>query len=232
MSYFSAKEFSMKKLIPLALLIIIISSCKPDSKQSAEPPLTTVEKIAKEAGFESWDSISQVKFTFEVGKAGRALYQRHWLWDKKTNNVTLKTKTDTVTYNRNLAMDSIQKSADRAFVNDVYWLIPEFKFTTDQGTEIIEKADAVAPISKDTLDMFTIIYGGDGGYTPGDAYDVYYDKDYKLKEWAYRQGNDTTVYMMTTFEKFETYNGVTIAKDHRTPERMTRIYLRNIEFTK
>lgn len=232
MSYFSTKIFLMKKLLLLALLIIIISSCKPDSKLTVKPSLTTVEKIAQEAGIKNWDSISQIKFTFEVGKAGRALYQRDWLWDKKTNNVTLKTKTDTVTYNRNWAMDSIQKSADRAFVNDVYWLIPEFKFTTDKGTKIIEKTNAVAPISKDTLDMFTIIYSNDGGYTPGDAYDVYYDQDHKLKEWTYHQGNDTTVHMMTTFEKFETYNGVTIARDHRTPDRMTSIYLRNIEFIK
>ncbi len=222
----------MKKLLLVLVVIVSTASCKSDKKPSIEVPKTTVEKIAHQAGIQSWDSVQQVKFTFDVGKAGRTMYQRNWTWNKKTGDVTLIAPPDTVHYNRNKPLDSIQKSADRAFVNDTYWLIPEFKFATDKGTEIIEKTSVLAPISKDTLDMFTIIYRSDGGYTPGDAYDIYYDKDYKLREWVYRQGNDTIIYMMTTFEQFETYNGITIARDHRTPDRMTRIYLRNIEFTK
>lgn len=226
----------MKKSIIILLIVIGIVSCikAPKEKEPAvtKTILSTTEQIAQHAGMENWDAIKEVKFTFSVGKAGRNLYSRNWTWNRITGDVTLIAPPDTVHYNMNKPMDDRQKSADRAFVNDVYWLIPEFKFTTDQGTQIIEKTSVPAPISMDTLDMFTINYGNDGGYTPGDAYDVYYDKDHNLREWVYRQKNDTVIGMMTTFEKFETINGIKVATDHRTPDRMTRIHLTNIEFNK
>ncbi len=222
----------MKKTIAIALLAIGIYSCKNTAKTETEVILSTTKQIAQTAGIEHWDEINEVKFTFAVGKMGRNLYARNWTWNRKTGDVTLIAPPDTVKYNINRPMDSIQTSADRAFVNDLYWLIPEFKFMTDQGTQVIEKTSAFAPISKEKLDMFTIIYDNNGGYTPGDAYDVYYDQDNNLREWVYRQHNDTIIGMMTTFEKFETINGIKVATDHRTPDRMTRIHLTNIEFNK
>ncbi|MBF4983050.1 selenophosphate synthetase [Nonlabens mediterrranea] len=222
----------MKKTIAFILLTIAIYSCKNTEKKEEKKALTNTEQVAQAAGFENWDAIKEVKFTFSVGKMGRNLYNRNWTWNRQTGDVTLIAAPDTVYYNRRQPMDSIQTSADRAFVNDIYWLLPEFKFITDSGTKIIEKSNAVAPISKDTLDMFTIVYSNDGGYTPGDAYDVYYDKKHNLREWVYRQQNDTTIGMMTTFEKFDIINGIKVATDHRTPDRMTRIHLTNIEFNK
>lgn len=222
----------MKKTIAILLLIIGFYSCKNSTNQDKEVALSINAQIAQNAGIKNWDAINEVKFTFSVGKMGQTLYARNWTWNRTTGDVTLIASPDTVTFNLNQPKDDRQTSADRAFVNDVYWLIPQFKFLTDIGTNITEKPNAIAPISKDTLDMFTIIYGNDGGYTPGDAYDVYYDKNHNLKEWIYRQKNDTTVSMMTTFESFKTINGIKVATDHRTPDRMTRIHLTNIEFNK
>jgi len=222
----------MKKKIILLLIIIGVSSCKKNSNIEKEVILSTTEQIAETAGIKNWDAINEVKFTFSVHKMENELYARNWKWNRRTEDITLINSTDTVRYNRNKPMDSIQASADRAFVNDSYWLIPEFKFLTDKGIEIIEKTNAIAPISKDTLDMFTIIYGVNGGYTPGDAYDVYYDKENNLQEWAYRRQNDTTIGMMTTFEKFNTINGIKVATNHQTPDNNTHIRLTNIEFNK
>lgn len=226
----------MKKTLLFLLTVATFYSCKNTTKEAEKeiktPVLSTTEQIAHTAGIENWDEVNEVKFTFSVGKMGQTLYARNWTWNRNTGDVTLIAPPDTVHYNINEHKDDRQTSADRAFVNDIYWLVPEFKFMTDQGTEIIEMTDAIAPISKDTLDMFTIIYDNDGGYTPGDAYDVYYDKEHNLREWVYRQKNDTVIGMMTTFEEFETVNGIKVATDHRTPDRMTRIHLTNIEFNK
>lgn len=223
----------MKNLILFSIVVALTSSCKNETiEPSVTPVKSTVEIIADSAGITKWNDITRVAFTFEVGKMGRPLYARQWTWNKQTGDVTLIAPPDTVHYNRYQPMDSIQISADRAFTNDLYWLIPEFKFASDQGVTITEGGPVVAPISKDSLPMFTVLYGNEGGYTPGDAYDVYYDKDYKLREWVYRKDNDTVIYMMNTFEEFETYNGITIARDHRTPDRMTRVYLRDIKFEK
>lgn len=226
----------MKKTLLFLLTVATLYSCKNTTKEAEKEIethlLSTTEQIAQTAGIKNWDEVNEVKFTFSVGKMGQTLYARNWTWNRKTDDVTLIAPPDTVHFNRKKLVTDREISADRTFTNDLYWLVPEFKFMTDHGTKITEKTAVIAPISKDTLDMFTITYGNNGGYTPGDAYDVYYDKDHNLREWVYRQKNDTVVGMMTTFEEFETVNGIKVATDHRTPDRMTRIHLTNIEFNK
>lgn len=98
--------------------------------------------------------------------------------------------TDTVVYNRT-SMDSLTKKTDASFINDKYWLLAPFNLVWDEGVSFSEKENVVAPVSKDTLNQLTILYGGEGGYTPGDAYDFYFGKDYIIKEWIFREANNS-----------------------------------------
>ena len=204
----------MKNTFLILCAIALISSCKNEtSKDGVEETttpeittLTTAQRLANTAGLENWNEVEEIKFSFNVGKTGKTVLTRNWTWNPKTDQVQLIALSDTISYQRNTKLDSLQISTDRAFINDVYWLIPEFKLVWDQGTTITETKSQVAPISKDTLNMVTITYNDEGGYTPGDAYDIYYDANHKFKEWAYRRGNDGTPSMITTFEKFKTIN--------------------------
>ena len=63
--------------------------------------------------------------------------------------------------------------------------------------------------------MITILYTNDGGYTPGDAYDIYYDKDYFIKEWVYRAGNAKEASLTNTFENYQTFGDLKIATEHK-----------------
>ena len=63
--------------------------------------------------------------------------------------------------------------------------------------------------------MITILYADEGGYTPGDAYDIYYDNNYLIKEWVFRKGNSEEPSLTTTFENYIDYNGIKIAIDHK-----------------
>lgn len=217
------------RIYSIIIIILAVISCKNNS-QPESTPTNPIKQIAHKAGYDQWNKVKQVQFTFTVGKMGHDLYSRNWTWNRSTGDVTLIAPPDTVRYNINQPKDSIQISADRAFVNDTYWLIPAFKFNTDRDTQFKYKVKQIAPISLDTLNMFTITYYNDNGYTPGDAYDVYYDDNYQLKEWVYRQQNDTIIGMMTTFERAKNLNGIQVATEHRTPDRMTRIQLSNIKF--
>ena len=38
-------------------------------------------------------------------------------------------------------------------------------------------------------------YLSEGGYTPGDAYDIYFNEDYMIKEWTFRKGNSDRTYL-------------------------------------
>lgn len=225
----------MKKAVIAFICLVFIASCKNDQKPLETvqvKELTTAQKIATEAGIDNWSDIEEIKFSFNVDKNGSTVMTRHWSWNPNTNAVQLIAREDTVNYNRKATLDSIQLSTDRGFINDIYWLLPEYKLIWDQGTSITEEKSQVAPISKNTLDKVTILYTGDGGYTPGDAYDMYYDKDYKVREWAYRRQNDTTIGMATTFEDFKTIKGLTFATTHKTADGSTNINFTDIEITK
>jgi hypothetical protein len=63
--------------------------------------------------------------------------------------------------------------------------------------------------------MITLTYPSEGGYTPGDAYDIFYTDDFLIREWVYRKGNAKEATMATTFENYKDYNGIKIATDHK-----------------
>ena len=63
--------------------------------------------------------------------------------------------------------------------------------------------------------MITLTYPDQGGYTPGDAYDIFYNDDFMIEEWVFRRGNAQEPTMATTFENYKDYNGIKIATDHK-----------------
>ena len=85
----------------------------------------------------------------------------------------------------------------------------------DAGTTITEPIKEVAPISNIEMNKITILYGAEGGYTPGDAYDIYFGDDNIIKEWAFRKGNKPKAGLINTFENYKDFNGIKIAQDHK-----------------
>ncbi|MDC3260833.1 hypothetical protein OAU59_02885 [Winogradskyella sp.] len=85
----------------------------------------------------------------------------------------------------------------------------------DTSATISDVSKATAPISKTEMDMITILYPSEGGYTSGDAYDIYFNEDYMIKEWTFRKGNSPEPSLSTTFENYKEFNGIKIAIDHK-----------------
>lgn len=229
----------MRVILTLFLLTIFILSCKNDrstrtnndteltAELEQDKTFSTAEMIANKNGFQNWDNISEIQFTFNVDR-GANHSERSWIWKPQTNDVTMMTATDTVNYNRT-SMDSITMKSDAAFINDKYWLLAPFNLAWDEGTTFSEKENVVAPISKDTLNQLTVVYGNQGGYTPGDAYDFYFGKDFIIKEWVFRQKNASEPSMITTWEDYETFEGIEIAKMHKDPTGDFKLYFTNIK---
>ncbi len=103
---------------------------------------------------------------------------------------------DTMQYIRN-SIDSINQKFDKAFINDVFWLLAPFNLVWDSGITFIEKKQVIAPISKDTLNQLTVVYSNEGGYTSSDGYDFFYDNEYTIKEWNFRKGNAKKISLST-----------------------------------
>ncbi len=179
----------MKNLLSIVFIAITLISCnnnksseKPENDQSiSEENISTVQKIANANGFENWKDVSEIAFTFNLDR-GENHFDRSWIWKPKTGDISAIASEGTpINYNRS-QIDSLMKDTDAAFINDKYWLLAPFQLVSDKGITFSEKENAVAPISNNTLNQLTIVYGNEGGYTPGDAYDFFYDENFKIKE--------------------------------------------------
>jgi hypothetical protein len=234
----------MKNSIAIVFIFLAAFACKDVQKEvmvdanqpekqfiDSIPGKTTAQLITSKNGLDTWDDVSEINFTFNVDR-GERHFERSFIWRPKSGDVVYMTSSDTISFNRNFKMDSLQILADRAFINDKYWFLAPYHLVWDQGKTISEKESQLAPISKDTLDMITITYGEEGGYTPGDAYDLYFGKDLFIKEWAFREGNDSVPTMTTTWEDYKDFNGLNIATMHRDSTGNFKLYFTNISVKK
>ncbi|WP_431156464.1 hypothetical protein [Winogradskyella poriferorum] len=212
----------------------LIFSCKSDNNETKlseeEKELSVAEKIANAHGFENWDNVSEVQFTFKVDRDTVKGNGRSWIWKPKKNEITMTVGNAKVNYKRH-EMDSSHIGADRAFINDKYWFLVPFQLVWDASATLSEPVKKESPLSKETLDMITITYPSEGGYTPGDAYDIFYDENYLIKEWVFRQGNSETPSLATTFENYQDFNGIKVAIDHKKDEGKWNLNFADVSIT-
>ncbi|WP_298902357.1 hypothetical protein [uncultured Psychroserpens sp.] len=226
----------MKQLLTLLCLCSILASCKTETKEQSnqtetisevKQELTIAEKIAKAHGYDHWNAIGRIDFTFNVDR-GENHFERKWIWEPKKNQVAFSTGGDSiVVFNRN-KIDSTTIELDQKFINDKYWLLVPFQLIWDKGTTISNPVKDLAPISKKELHKIVLTYGNEGGYTPGDAYDIFYDDDFIIREWVFREGNRKEPSMATTFENYQDFNGLKIAKDHKMTDGNFNLYFSNV----
>ena len=224
----------MRSLFIALLLSLFLISCKEntttetsDSEDIEIKTMTTAERIAANYGLKNWSSVSELKFTFNVSR-GESGYDRSFIWNTKTDDVVFMNDKDTISYNRKMELDSIQTYADKRFINDSFWLLSPFKLVWDEGTTISEEANVIAPISKDTLNKLTIVYGSEGGYTPGDAYDFYFSKDFTIREWAYRGDNSETASTITSWDELKEVGGLKFNTVHQDSLKSFKLFFSNI----
>ena len=217
----------MRYFLPILLLLILITvSCKEEPIKV----LSFTEKVARANGLENWDEVSEIHFTFNVDR-DTVHFERNWIWHPKTGQVSMTMNGETTTYNRD-AVDEGSLMADKAFVNDTYWLLAPFKLVWDQGFTMDSIVKTVAPISKDSLYKLTILYQDTVGYTPGDAYDFYIGDDYMVREWVYREDNMENNCMMTTWEDYKEEGGVKFSTLHQDETGNFQLYFTDIKVKK
>ena len=195
---------------------LILAGCKdqkPTKEESPEAEKTVLEKIAVAHGFDNWKKVNEIQFTFNVDR-DTTHYERSWIWDTRSNQVTAIMGTDTISYQRQ-AVDSTVAKIDAGFINDKYWLLAPFNLVWDKGSFTYEHSEEQkAPISEKPMQKLTIVYGGEGGYTPGDAYDFYFGNDHIVREWVFRKGNQADPSTITTWDSYEEIQGLLISKLH------------------
>ncbi len=225
----------MKKLL-LLLFVSVLFACKNDKKSSSEEEqistsntiekeLNILEKIAQAHGINYWSKVDVINFSFVVNP-GEGEMLRQWSWYPKKNRVLLVKDNEKIAYSRNNIMEEFIQT-DKAFINDSFWLLFPFHLVWDDiQHEVIENQES--PIKKIESTKLIVKYPDDGGYTPGDRYDVYLDKNHHIIEWAYYPSGQDKPALINTFEDLSNFDGIKINMVHQNPETGFQLNFRDV----
>ena len=222
----------MKKKLTLLALLIFIVSCKNDPKKAEtsqdesafEAPMT--KEIALANGFNNFEDVNQINFTFNVKVNDTLRTKRSWKWFPKENKVELTEKGETFGYTLDGDLDEKETQIDQKFVNDKYWLLFPYELIWSEY-DFEYNRNSVAPISEKEMQEITVKYADTSGYTPGDSYLIYFNEDDKMiREWTYQSAAGGG--LSTTWEDYETFNGITIAKMHKSGDGSFQLYFTDI----
>jgi hypothetical protein len=210
----------MKNLLLSLSVLALLASCQ----QRETLPDTLPMQVAKAYGFENWDQVKSIGYTWNVQRDSATVVSRTWKWNIQDSTVAYAGADTSFTYS--LVADSLPKQ-DGAFINDKYWALMPFQLAWDKGYtyEVTEKASS--PIQGLPSTKLSILYGTEGGYTPGDAYDLYLDANHKILEWTFRKGNAPEG-RTWTWEKSVPYGPIQISLEHKDPEGKRFIWLTDV----
>jgi hypothetical protein len=177
------------RLLALGTLLIL-----PAASGAQQRP-QIVEKLAKAYGIDSWGQIDAVRYTFNAQLPGIDV-SRSWTWEPKTNQVTYEGKDKSgapvkVTYLRSQVGSQsadVQETIDPGFLNDVYWLLLPFQVSWDTSATVEDAGMQKLPLGQGTADKVVVKYPSDGGYSPGDTWDLYVGADGRIQEMAFHRG--------------------------------------------
>ena len=177
----------------MRLLIFAVIALATTGWAQNRPPI--LEQVAKAYGLDSYSQIEAIRYTFNVSFPGVNL-SRSWEWEPKTGKVTYEAKDKDgkpvkVTYLRSDLSSqpaNVKEDVDPGFVNDNYWLIFPFHAYWDTSADVQNKGMQKLPQGGGSATLVSVKYPSEGGYTPGDTWDLYVGKDNRVEQFIYHRG--------------------------------------------
>ncbi len=225
----------MKFYTAFIVMMLFLVSCNNDkiSREEQNEQLvvekaieqTILEKIAGSYGLPNWKNVNQVAFSFVVNP-GENEFERRWIWSPKLNMVSSINQSDTLSYNRADVKEEFVKT-DKAFVNDSFWLTFPFHLVWDD-VSFEDLGQQLSPIQQKESTKIRVNYPKEGGYTPGDSYEIYVDDNYKILEWTYHPKGQADPALGNTFENQQSFMGIMIDMEHANPENGFQLNFRDV----
>jgi hypothetical protein len=179
------------------------------------------EQIAKTYGLESFSQIEQIRYTFNA--KGALKVSRTWVWEPKTNHVSYEGKDKTgkplkVTYLRSqLSSQSavVKDEIDPAFINDQYWLLFPLHLSWDSSAKVEATGMHKLPLGRGSARRVVVTYPSEGGYTPGDIWELFIGRDNHIQKWIYRRGGSAKPTGVWSWEDYKKAGPLLVSLDHR-----------------
>lgn len=224
----------MIRFLVFVVLVIGAASCSQKSPSTSEPiakPSASIpekssasvrEQIAKTYGLDEFGKVEAIRYTWNAQFPGVNL-ARSWVWEPKTGRVSYEGKDKDgkpvkATYIRsqlNTQPDNVKNDIEPAFVNDNYWLLFPLHAYWDSSANVQVKSAQPLPIGSGSADLVSVKYPSDGGYTPGDTWDLYIGTDNRVEQFVYHRGGPKKPSLvMMTWEGYKKAGPLLISTDH------------------
>lgn len=214
-----------------SVLVLAVTSCSRQ-QQPPQPPVVlesppktapiTAEQIAKTYGLDSFDQVDAIRYTWNAQFPGVNVAHM-WTWEPKTGHVTYEGKDKDgkpvkVSYVRsqlNTAPANVRDEVEPSFVNDNYWLMFPFHAYWDKVATVTDQGTKPLPIGSGSAELVSVKYPAEGGYTPGDTWDLYIGKDNRVAQMVYHRGGPKKPSLVSvTWEGYKKAGPLLISTDH------------------
>jgi hypothetical protein len=199
------------RLLAFGVLLILPAT----SEAQQRPPIA--EQVAKTYGLDSFGQIEAIRYTWNAGD-GKIV--RIWEWSPKTNTVSYEGKDKEgkpvkASYRRSQLSSQSEKEIDQDFANDQYWLLLPFHVVWD-GATITDEGMQKLPLGDGSAERVLVKYPSEGGYQPGDTWELYVGADKRIEQIVYRRGASNPPHLvMATWEGYKKAGPLLVSTDHR-----------------
>src|SRR5262249_13024911 len=195
----------------LSIGVLILAAAVQAQAQTPTRP-AIAKQVADAYGLASFDQVEAIRYTFHLKAPAGQSVSRSWIWEPKTDQVSYEAKDKKsgkpvkVTYVRS-DVDSqpanVKSEIDPAFINDQYTLLFPLHVYWDSWADVQDVGAQKLPLGKGTADKVVVKYPSEGGYTPGDTWDLYIGPDKRVLEFAYHRHGSGQPKLVTA--KWEDY---------------------------
>lgn len=196
------------------------------------PPIA--EQMAKAYGLDSFGQIEGIRYTWNAevpgsvkpfdGGSGTIKISRTWEWDPKTDTVSYAGKDKDgqplkVTYQRSQLSsqsDAVKNQVDPLFFNDQYWLLFPLHAAWDTSAKVTDEGMQKLTLGEGSAERIVVKYPSEGGYLPGDTWELYVGADHRVEELIFRRGGSTKPSLVSvTWTDYQKVGPLNISTDHR-----------------
>ena len=202
----------------LAFVVLVLPAT---SWAQNRPPI--LQQTAKTYGLDSFGQIEAIRYTFNLQIPGLNL-SRSWEWEPKTGKVSYEAKDKDgkpvkVTYMRSelsSQSEAVKKEIEPGFVNDNYWLLFPFHAYWDTSATVTDQGMHKLPVGNGSAELVAVKYPNEGGYTPGDTWELYVGKGNRVEQFVYHRGGPKKPSLVTaTWAGYKKAGPLLISTEHR-----------------
>jgi hypothetical protein len=186
------------------------------------PPI--LDQLAKTYGVDSFSQIEAIRYTWSGEIPGVFSISRSWEWEPKTGKVSYEGKDKQgkpvkVSYVRSQLSsqpETVKNEIDPGFINDNYWLLFPLHAYWDTSATVTDQGMKKLPHGTGSATLVSVKYPSDGGYTPGDTWELYVGKDGRVEQLVYRRGGPSKPSLVTaSWTGYKKAGPLLISTEHR-----------------